>query len=153
MNDDIRAVIDELERRIEATRLNDAAIGKALSRLVRAEKLDDDAEKHRSALTQLCFVHHVFAPAIEPGGLVLSAMASMLAEAGAFTVKEMFEHLRVNVDAAEEELGDLTKHLAVEGIERGFVGARAAAAARTKEILSLDDATIERLLSEGLPRG
>lgn len=128
-------------------------VGKAMGQLVRGEALDDDAAPHRTALLRLCFLQHVLQPALQLGALVTSMMRSMLVAAGASETREMLDDIRVAVEAADEEGKDLRLWLLIdEGMRRGFEGTRAQAAARAPELFDLDDATLERLISDGTPR-
>lgn len=148
----IYAVVERAADSLE--HLAPTMIGKAMGKLVRGEDLDDDAAPHRSILLRLCFLQHVLQPALETGALVTSMMRTMLVEAGSSSPMEMVDDVKCALDVAEAEGRDIRLWLLIdEGMRRGFEGTRAQAAARAPEIWDLDDATVERLIREGVPRG
>ena len=144
--DAIQRVLDHLDARLA---LVDAPlVGRSLGRLVRGEPLEGKADAHRAALLRLAFLAHVWAPALEPGALVTSAMRAQLLEAGAMAVGELLDDLQVLLEA----VGDPQRVLLPESLERGFVGDRAGAALRAPDLLALDDDEVQRLLALGVPR-
>jgi hypothetical protein len=147
----IQSVLDTLDARLAL--VDGPLVGRSLGKLVRGEELEAKALVHRPALLRLAFMAHVWAPALEAGALVTSAMRAQLLESGAMATSELLDDLQLLLDSfGDGGAGGVERALIPLSLERGFIGDRAGVALKAPELFALSDDDVERMLAMGVPR-